>query len=364
MDALLLLEQRLCQRSALEEHSDSVWRNYCSPSAMYPFTKIVSACLRPFALLCVLFSLAACGDKESETDLDPVRFQMGWYAQPERGGFFQAVVEGHFANEGLDVTLLNGGPQNTAAAMLAAGEADIADLRLEEALSLVEKGFPITLVATYMQHDPQAIMVRAESPVREMKDLAGGRVMARPGIPFLDVIKKKFDIDFSLIPLSGNAALFLSNPDIAQQCFITNEPYYAKRAGLEVRTMMLSDIGFDLFRVIGMKKSYAEENPEVVRSFLRGMIAGWDDYLSSENVDGAFNMIKEMNPTLDDGGLVFAREVMISEKLITGRDNPHGIGWLDVDRLEDVMNQLVDIGFLKAPLDVNEFVTLEYLESL
>ncbi|MBC2607953.1 ABC transporter substrate-binding protein [Pelagicoccus albus] len=312
------------------------------------------------ALLC----LAGCGEKESEDGAKKVRFQMGWYAQPERGGFFQGVVAGHFANEGLEVTLKNGGPQNTAGAMLAAGEADIADLRLEESLALIEKGFPIVLVAAYMQHDPQAIMVRESSPVMTMADLDGRRVMARPGIPFLEVIKKKFDIDFSLIPLSGNAALFLSDPEIAQQCFITNEPFYADREGIKVRTMTLSSIGFDLFRVIGVRKSYAEKNPEIVKGFLRGMIAGWEDYLTAEDVTAAHDMIKQMNPTLDEAGMDFAREVMIREKLIEGKENPHGIGWLDVARLDEVMNELYEIGFLKKKIDIEASTDLSFLESL
>lgn len=308
--------------------------------------------------------LGGCGVQEEESEAMSVRFQMGWYAQPERGGFFQGVVAGHFDEQDLEVTLLNGGPNNTAAAMLAAGVADIADLRLEEALSLVEKEFPLVLVAAYMQHDPQAVMVRASSSVREMKDLDGRKVMARPGIPFLDVIKKKFDIDFSLVPLGGNAGLFLSDPEMAQQCFITNEPFYAQRAGIEVRTMTLSDIGFDLFRVIGMRKDYAAKNPEIVKAFLRGMRAGWEDYLTNEDVQAAHDMIVSMNPTLDEAGMDFAREIMIKESLITGRNNPHGIGWLDVERLEDVMNQLVEINFLDDYLDVSTFVDMQFLDSI
>lgn len=60
----------------------------------------------------------------------------------------------------------------------------------------------------------------------------------------------------------------------------------------------------------------------------------------------------------------FAREVMISESLIEGRNNPHGLGWLDVNRLEEVMNELHSIGFLKTQMNVGDFTDLSYLESL
>ncbi|MEM9159759.1 MAG: ABC transporter substrate-binding protein [Verrucomicrobiota bacterium] len=316
------------------------------------------------SLSSVLFFAGCGGEKETENGLTDVRFQMGWFAQPERGGFFQGVQYGHFEKQGLEVTLLNGGPQSPAGAMLAAGEANIADLRLEEALSLVEKGFPVVLVAAYMQHDPQGIMVHAESETRRIEDLAGKKVLARPGIPFIDVVKKKFDIDFSLVPLSGNGALFLSDTEMAQQCFITNEPFYAKRAGVEVRTFTLADIGFDLFRVIGVRSDFLEENPELVKGFLRGMIDGWEDYLYGEDQSKSHAMIMEMNPTLDLEGIDFAREVMLKEKLISGRSNPEGIGWMDTSRIESVMEQLVDIGFLKASLDISSFATQEFIKAV
>ena len=36
--------------------------------------------------------------------------QLDWMAEPEHGGFYQAQARGFFREEGLDVTLLPGGP--------------------------------------------------------------------------------------------------------------------------------------------------------------------------------------------------------------------------------------------------------------
>jgi NitT/TauT family transport system substrate-binding protein len=246
--------------------------------------------------------------------------------------------------------------------MIAAGEADMGDFRLEEALALIEKGFPLLLVAVYMHQDPQAVMVHADGPIRSFEDLAGRRVMARAGMPFLEVLKKRYKMDFSLLPLNGAGALFLNDKEIAQQCFITNEPFYAERAGVKVRTLHLSDAGLDLFRVIGVKKSFAEKHPERVRAFLAGMIAGWEDYLYGDDFEAAHEMILTMNPALDEEGMRYAREVMIREKIIEGKDNPHGIGYMDMPRLEGVIELLTEINFLTKPMDASSFTTMEYLE--
>ena len=55
---------------------------------------------------------------------DKVTFMTSWYAQAEHGGFYQAVAEGLYRKEGLDVTIKMGGPQVNGMQLLLAGQAD------------------------------------------------------------------------------------------------------------------------------------------------------------------------------------------------------------------------------------------------
>ena len=50
--------------------------------------------------------------------LDKVTFGTNWLADPEAGGYYQAVVDGTYAKYGLDVTIIPGGPQSNGALML------------------------------------------------------------------------------------------------------------------------------------------------------------------------------------------------------------------------------------------------------
>src|SRR5436305_4702530 len=43
--------------------------------------------------------------------LDKVRFTTNWVAEPEHGGFYQALADGTYRQYGLDVTIVPGGPQ-------------------------------------------------------------------------------------------------------------------------------------------------------------------------------------------------------------------------------------------------------------
>ena len=55
---------------------------------------------------------------------DKVTFGTNWLAEAEHGGFYQAVVDGTYAKYGLDVTILQGGPQADNLLLLPTGKID------------------------------------------------------------------------------------------------------------------------------------------------------------------------------------------------------------------------------------------------
>ena len=54
--------------------------------------------------------------------LDKVTFGTNWVADPEAGGYYQALVDGTYAKYGLDVTILQGGPTANGGMLLIAGK--------------------------------------------------------------------------------------------------------------------------------------------------------------------------------------------------------------------------------------------------
>src|SRR5262249_18935201 len=56
--------------------------------------------------------------------LDKVRFGTNWVAEPEHGGFYQALADGTYRQYGLDVTIVPGGPQVNNRILLPVGKID------------------------------------------------------------------------------------------------------------------------------------------------------------------------------------------------------------------------------------------------
>src|SRR5436305_3040502 len=107
------------------------------------------------ALSLAAISLAA-GSAEA---VDKVRFGTNWLAEAEHGGYYQAVADGTYAKYGLDVTIVQGGPQANNELLLAAGRLDFymgGNLLL--AFDAVDRNVPIVVVAADFQKDPQIMM--------------------------------------------------------------------------------------------------------------------------------------------------------------------------------------------------------------
>ena len=64
----------------------------------------------------------AIGLAEPAFAADKVTFGTNWVADPEAGGYYQALVDGTYAKYGLDVTILQGGPTSNGGMLLIAGK--------------------------------------------------------------------------------------------------------------------------------------------------------------------------------------------------------------------------------------------------
>src|SRR6185437_15392434 len=72
------------------------------------------------AISLLALSLAAANAQT----LDKVRFGTNWVAEGEHGGFYQALADGTYKKNGLDVTIVPGGPNVNNRILLPVGKLD------------------------------------------------------------------------------------------------------------------------------------------------------------------------------------------------------------------------------------------------
>lgn len=290
-----------------------------------------------------------------------LRLQTDWFPQAEHGGFYQALARGYYAEEGLEVEILPGGPGASVPQKLVAGIADIGMVRSDDVITFAARGLPLVYIGSFMQHDPQAVLVHDESPVRGFADLQGRTVMAIPGTNWVRYIQLRYGIDFALIPMNFGLAQFMANKEFIQQAFITNEPFYVRRNGGNPRTLLIAEAGYDPYRGLMVTRERLEQQPEALRRFLRASIRGWRDYMTQDPSAGD-GLILQRNPNMDAEFLSFSRGAMADHRLILGHaEKDEDIGHVAEDRLTAMSVLLAELGIIPRVLELDEFAALHLL---
>jgi NitT/TauT family transport system substrate-binding protein len=334
----------------------------------------LTLCLSLLAAL----AFTACGKKQSNDSGDTpsassspsaassaaptkITVQLDWVAEPEHGGFYQALARGFFRDEGLEVTLIPGGPNAFATQKVASGQAQFAQADSTNTILAIAQGIPVINFAAVFQNDPSVLMLHSDNPVARFEDLAGKSVMARPEWAFIPYVKKKYGIEFGLIPQNFSLANFVADKNFIQQAFYIAEPFnVAKESHGTIKTKYLYpwDAGFDAYVVIIANKPWLAKNPDASRAFYRAYVRGWQDYLEGDPAP-AHALMKKANSSATDDYLAFSRQMIIDEKLVIGRTNGSAaqIGRLSRDRFQTQLTQLRDLDILKKALTVDDVVT-------
>ncbi|MCF7689021.1 MAG: ABC transporter substrate-binding protein [Cephaloticoccus sp.] len=314
-----------------------------------------------FSALVVIMGGCKPHQEPSPSALRKVVFQTDWFPQAEHGGFYQALAKGYYEEVGLDVEIVSGGPGAAIKLKVAKGNADFGMLRSDDTALAVSRGLPLVLIAATMQHDAEALLVHAHSPVKDFGDLDGRTIMAPLSMAWIPFIQKKYGINFSLIPTTYGLATFLGDKNFIQSCFLTSEPYYARQQGVAVRTLPLTAAGYDVYQGIVCRRNLIRTEPEVVRAFLAATIRGWRDYLTHDPAP-ADAMILERNGNMSQGQLDYSRKALIDYALVAGYPaKGEDIGQLDLKRLQGEIDVLREFNILEQPLRAEDFATTDFL---
>src|ERR1700758_3825546 len=117
-------------------------------------------------------ALAAASTGAGAQQLDKGRFGANWVAEPEHGGFYQAVADGTYRKYGLDVTIVPGGPQVNNRILLPVGKIDFfMSANSLQSFDAVEQNVPTVTVMASFQKDPQVLIAHPGGGIDKLEDL-------------------------------------------------------------------------------------------------------------------------------------------------------------------------------------------------
>jgi len=321
-----------------------------------------------FATIAALMGLLGLAGPASA--LDKVKFGTNWLADPEAGGFYQALADGTYQKYGLDVAIIPGGPQANGALLLLFGKIEffMGGDQIGNLLS-AEAGLPLIAVAADFQKSPQILMSHPGVGLDKWEDLpkASAVYLGAGAInTFYAWLRLVYGFrDEKVRPYNFNSAPFIANKTSIQQGYVTAEPYEIERQGhFKPNVFLLSDYGYDTYAtLIVTRKELVEQSPDLVQRFVDASAIGWMRYLYGDS-SKANELIKRDNPDITDAEIAFSIAEMKTFGVVDSGDAlTLGVGAMTDARWKDFFEKMVRIGMVRADTDLKQAYTLQFVNK-
>lgn len=299
---------------------------------------------------------------------DQVSFGLDWVAEPEYGGYYQALATGIYQKYGLDVRIVQGGPQVNNAQLLIAGRLTF-DITSNAflALNFAQENIPFVAVAAGFQKDPDALIAHPGQGNDSFASLKGKPIAVSTDTraSWWIFLKAKYGYtDNQLRPYSFSLVPFFTNPGDVQEAYVTSEPYLVhEQTGQWPVVLALPDAGFNGYAsLIATSRKLVDGNPDLVRRFIEASTEGWYSFLYG-NPAPAFAAIKAANPDMTDGLLQFGYEQLKARGIVDSGDTEQlGIYAMTDSRWASFFNQMAEAGLYDKTLNYKAGYTLQFVD--
>lgn len=305
-------------------------------------------------------ALAGCSSSGSDDSTDsasgeltPVTLQLQWFAQAQFAGYYAALDQGYYEDEGLDVTILEGGADIVPQDVLSGGDADYAISWVPKVLGSIEQGAEITDVAQIFERSATTQISMKDKNITTAADLEGKKVgswgygnewelfagMQKAGVDAskIDLVQQAFDmngflagdIDAAQAMTYNEYAQVLESVNPATGELFTPDDLNVIDWNKEGTAMLQDAIWADSAKLAD-DDAYADQTVK----FIKASIKGW--IYAKDNPEEAAAIVTAAGSTLGESHQLWMTNEV--NKLIWPSTSG-GIGMID----EDAWKQTVDI---------------------
>ena len=167
------------------------------------------------------------------------------------------------------------------------------------------------------------------------------------GLPYALFLEKKYGFGkLQLVPSPfGDLTAFRTRDDYAMQCFVTSEPLAAKKIGVEPKTFLVADGGFNPYTTLLVaRKDYLAGHVSEATDVVASVREAWTTYLADPKPTN--DAMMKLNPAMD--AETFAASAAAQKPLIeTEETKADGLGTMSAARWQTLIDQLADLKLIE-----------------
>src|SRR5262249_11629302 len=217
-----------------------------------------------------------------------VRLQLKWVTQAQFAGYYAAKARGFYSAEGLDVTIIPGGPDIVPEQVVAGGGAEFGIDWLPSLLSAREQGVPLVNIGQVFTYSGMRELAFKTSGIKTAADLRGRKVAVWFGgnefALLATLAKYKIDPqkDVTLVQQPFDMNLLLQKQVDAAAAMTYNESRQVLEGGVKPEELVVIDFNAEgtamLEDGIFTRADWLKtgKNKETAARFLRASLKGWE----------------------------------------------------------------------------------------
>ncbi len=295
--------------------------------------------------------------------LTPITVQLKWTHQAQFAGFYAADQKGYYAEAGLAVTFIEGGPQVDLQAPVLGGQAQFGIAEASQLIKERAEGNPLRAIGIVYRRNPVVFISLAEAGITRPQDIAGKTVRVPPeNLAAFHAMMNKVGVtpdQYTVVNIPNDLKQFASGDPQVWGVYANAFVLTAEHAGYKINEIFPDDYGVHFYAdTIFTTDDMIANNPDLVTRFLRATLKGWT--YAIENPEAAAQMVLRYDPQADVD--LETAEMTASLPLVnTGEDH---IGWMKPETWAGMEQTLRQEGELSKPLDVTQVYTMQFLEEI
>lgn len=298
---------------------------------------------------------------------DQVNVRFSWKLKGEYGPIYLAQERGLFAAKGLSVKLGEGAGAPAALGALLQGQEDVVILPGIFAISAIQKGMPIKLIAIYHAKTPVVIISQPDKPIQTPKDLEGKSIVVsvgETGTSYLGTFAAQNGIDIEKIKrvqvdAQARVNYFLQKQVDLVSVYRSNDlPALEKKTGIKYPLVDMAKYGLAVPGLAAVSSdAIIAKKPDVLRRFLAAVDQGVD--ATKKDPKAASEALLKAwaaGPSLD------VVEAQVKATIDAIEDVPgHSVGWMDAKQITGSLDLLKTDEDIGTPKPAQVFFTNDLL---